>query len=319
MEHKITILDGHALNPGDLSYDVFKQFGTLTTYERTEAEKVIERIADSDIILLNKVCITKDIIKACPNLKYIGVFATGYNVIDLKAAKDAGIIVTNIPSYSTNAVAQQVFAFILQFANQISLHSNDVMNGGWCKSKDFCYTLSPLTELEGKKIGIIGYGNIGSRVAEIAKAFGMKVVTAHNSERAKKDCIDIVGLEGMKSCDYITLHMPLTKENTHIVNKDFIENFCNKKTILINTARGGLIDETAVATALKTGSISGYAADVVETEPMKKDNPLINAPNCFITPHIAWAPLETRQRLLDIAVNNLKAYLDGNPVNSVIN
>ncbi len=316
-QHKITVLDGHALNPGDLSYSVLEEFGSVTVYERTKSEDVIERIGDSDIIFLNKVCITKEIISACHNLKYIGVLATGYNVIDTKAAKEAGLIVTNIPAYSTNAVAQHVFSFILHFTNRVAQHSTDVKNGGWIKAQDFCYWLSPLTELEGKTLGIIGYGNIGSRVAHIAKAFGMKVVTANDSARAKADNVKAVGVLGLSQCDFISLHIPLTTENAHFFNAGIIEQICNKNTILINTARGGLIDEQAVADALKSGNLAGYAADVVESEPMREDSPLLSAPNCVLTPHIAWAPKETRQRCLNIAVDNLRSYINGKAKNVV--
>ena len=316
-QHKITVLDGHALNPGDLSYSVLEEFGSVRVFDRTIPEQVIERIGDSDIVFLNKVNITKEIISQCHNLKYIGVQATGYNVVDVKAAKEADIVVTNIPAYSTNAVAQHVFSFILHFTNRVAEHSADVMAGGWTRASDFCYWLSPLTELDGKTIGIIGYGNIGSRVAKIAKAFGMNVVTANKSERATADGVKAVGILGLSQCDFISLHCPLTAENTHFFNAGIIEQICNKNTILINTARGGLIDEKAVSDALKSGSLGGYAADVVETEPMQADNPLLTAPNCILTPHIAWAQKETRERCLSIAVDNLRSYINGKPKNMV--
>ncbi len=315
---KLTVLDGHGLNPGDISWDSVKSLvDEFCVYDRTPQELVVERIADSDLILLNKVCITRKIIESCSSLKYIGVLATGYNVVDLKACKDHGVVVTNIPAYSTDAVAQHTFAFILSFTNKVAEHNQSVKNGGWISSKDFCYWTSPLTELNGKKIGIVGYGNIGSKVAAIARAFGMTVVTVNESERAKKDGVDSVSLDGLKDCDFISLHCPLTQDNAGMFNSKLINRICSSKTILINTARGGLINEKDVADALKNGALGGYACDVVLDEPMKNDNPLLTAPNCLITPHIAWAPLETRLRLLNVAVNNIKQFLSGSPVNVV--
>lgn len=312
---KITILDGHALNPGDVSYDIFSQFGDLTIYDRTPAELVIPRIGDSEVIFLNKVNITEEVFSACPNLKYIGVMATGYNVIDIDAAKRHNVVVTNIPSYSTDAVAQHVFALILNFTNYVSLHNDSVQANEWVKCPDFCYWKSPLIELNGKTLGIFGYGSIGSKVAEIAKAFGLKVICCTRTQ--KPGMPEQVTFEDLlKNSDFVSLHAPLTDKTKDIINKDSLK-LMKKSAYLINTARGGFVVEKDLADALNNNTIAGYAADVVLSEPMAADSPLLGAKNCIITPHIAWAPLETRQRLLGIAVDNIKAWLSGNPINVV--
>ncbi len=312
---KITILDGNALNPGDLDWTPIKKFGDLTVYPRTQQEEVADRIGDSEAILLNKINITDDILCKCPNLKYIGVQATGYNVINLEACRRHNITVTNVPSYSTAGVAQLTFAFISEFASHTQLHSDSVMAGDWIKSPDFCYWKKPLIELEGKKLGIFGYGNIGSRVASIAKAYGMTVLTCTRTPKPKiENPVDFETL--LKESDFITLHAPLTPETKYIINKESLSKM-KHSAYLINTARGLLVNESDVAKALKSGIIAGYAADVVSEEPMIKTNPLLGAPNCIITPHIAWAATETRQRLLDIVIKNLECFLSGNPQNVV--
>lgn len=312
---KITILDGNALNPGDLDWTPIKKFGDLTVYPRTQQEEVADRIGDSEAILLNKINITDDILCKCPNLNYIGVQATGYNVIDLEACRRHNITVTNVPSYSTAGVAQLTFAFISEFASHTQLHSDSVMAGDWIKSPDFCYWKKPLIELEGKKLGIFGYGNIGSRVASIAKAYGMTVLTYTRTPKPKiENPVDFETL--LKESDFITLHAPLTPETKYIINKESLSKM-KHSAYLINTARGLLVNESDVAKALKSGIIAGYAADVVSEEPMIKTNPLLGAPNCIITPHIAWAATETRQRLLDIVIKNLECFLSGNPQNVV--
>ena len=314
---KLTILDGHAVNPGDCPWDSFKEINgmTVSVFERTPQDKVIERIGDSDIILLNKINLGEEVFSACPNLKYIGVLATGYNVIDLEAAKKHNITVTNIPSYSTDAVAQHVFAFILHFTNLVSLHNDSVQKGDWVKCPDFCYWNDSLTELAGKTLGIFGYGHIGKKVAQIAKAFGMNVICC--TRTPKSDMPPKVSFEELlKTSDFVSLHAPLTPQTKNIINKDSI-SLMKKSAILINTARGGFIVEKDLAEALKQHRIKGYAADVVAEEPMKKDNPLLNCPNCIITPHIAWAPKETRLRLQKIALENLKQWLQGTPQNVV--
>lgn len=312
---KLTILDGHAVNPGDVSWDLFKKYADVTVYEQTPEDLVVERIGDSDAILLNKIVINSEILSKCKNLKYIGVLATGYNVIDIEAVKKASICVTNIPAYSTDAVAQHVFAFILNFTNHVALHNQSVQNGDWIKNPNFCYWNKPLTELNGKTLGILGYGNIGKQVENIAKAFGMKVlVCPHKMIPGKENCVSKEEL--FKNSDIITLHVPLTNETKEIINKDSLK-LIKKGAYLINTARGGVINENDVKEALLNGNLSGYAADVILYEPMKPDCPLLGVENCVLTPHTAWAPLETRQRLLEIAEANLTSWLNGNPQNSI--
>ncbi|MBQ2600856.1 MAG: D-2-hydroxyacid dehydrogenase [Treponema sp.] len=312
---KITILDGNALNPGDLSWEPLKEIGELVFYPRSNPDEVIERIGDSDAVLLNKINITEEILGACPKLKYIGVQATGYNVIDLDACRRHGVTVTNVPSYSTSGVAQLTFAYISEFACGTALHSSSVMSGDWCKSPDFCYWKKPLLELDGKTLGIFGYGSIGSRVAKIGKAYGMKIIACTRTPKEEiENPVDFETL--MSESDFITLHAPLTDSTRGIINARSL-GLMKKSAYLINTARGPLVNESDVRAALENGTISGYACDVVSEEPMKNDNPLLGAPNCLITPHIAWAATETRQRLLDAVVDNLKSYLGGNPKNVV--
>lgn len=325
---KITVLDGHGLNPGDVSWDGIKAFAEqFTVYDRSPQELVVERIGDSEIILLNKVHITKEIVERCPNLRYIGVLATGFNVIDTVACRERGIIVTNIPSYSTNAVAQHVFSFILHFTNQVASHSVSVHNGGWISNPDFCYWLSPLTELNGKTLGIYGFGHIGQKVAEIAHSFGMKIIvhahSAESFEKAKKNLpfdssdIKMVSVEELfKESDFLSLHAPLTPETQSLVNSKTL-SLMKKSAYLINTARGGMICEKELRQALDSGTIAGYATDVLLEEPMNETCSLYKAPNCVITPHLAWAPKETRLRLLDIEIENIKAFLAGKPINVV--
>ena len=323
---KIVILDGNALNPGDLSYDVFKEFGEVTFYPRTPAELTLERIRDADFVFLNKVNLTYEILKECKNLKYIGVFATGYNVIDIEAAKNLGITVTNIPAYSTMAVAQAVFALIMEFTNGVHSHNESVMNGDWIKSPDFCYWTHPLSELYGKTIGLIGFGSIGQRVAKIASSFGMNVIVntrseskidEYNKKVLEDEHVKSVSLDSLlETSDIISLHCPLTKENEKLINSSSLKKK-KKGALLVNTARGALIDEYAVKEALDNGTLSGFAADVLTCEPMAKDCPLFKNPKCVITPHIAWAAKETRERLLSIAVENLRSFLNGKTINRV--
>lgn len=312
---EITILDGHAVNPGDLTWNFLKEFGDLTVYELTPKDKIIERIGNSEVIFLNKVQITEEIFAACPNLKYIGVLATGYNVIDLEAARKHNVVVTNIPAYSTDSVAQHVFALILNFTNLVAEHNNSVQNGDWVSCPHFCYWNAPLMELSGKTLGIFGYGSIGKKVAELGKAFGMKVIC--HTRTQKPDMPTYVSKEELfKQSDFLSLHAPLTPETKNMINKDSL-SLMKKSAYLINTARGGFVVEKDLAECLEAGVIAGYAADVVTEEPMVKDSPLLGAKNCVITPHIAWAPLETRQRLQGIALENFKAWLNGKPTNVV--
>ncbi|MCI7565362.1 MAG: D-2-hydroxyacid dehydrogenase [Treponema sp.] len=312
---KLAILDAHADNPGDLSWDYFKEFADVVLYDRTSSNDVINRIGDADAIFVNKVQITEEILQKAPKLKYIGVCATGYNVIDLDACSKRNIIVTNIPAYSTNAVAQHVFALITNFSNNVSLHNQSVHAGEWIQSPDFVYWKEPLFELAGKTLGIFGYGEIGSKVAEIGKAFGMKIIC--NTRTKKPGMPEFVSFEELlKEADILTLHAPLTDLTKNIINKESL-SLMKKSAYLINTARGGFVVEKDLAECLKAGGIAGYAADVIATEPMLPDCPLLNCPNCVLTPHIAWAPKETRKRLLDIAYENFKAWIDGHPINVV--
>ncbi len=312
---KLTILDGHAVNPGDLPWDCFKELAEVTVYERTPSELVKNRIGGSDAIFLNKITITEDILSACPNLKYIGVLATGYNVIDLEACRRRNITVTNIPAYSTDSVAQHVFAFILNFTNHVALHNQSVQRGDWQKCPDFCYWNAPLSELAGKTLGIFGYGNIGKKVTSLARAFGMNVICC--TRTPKEGMPEAVSFEDLlKRSDFLTLHAPLTEQTKNIINKESL-SLMKKSAYLINTARGGFVVEQDLADCLNSDGIAGYAADVLLNEPMNADCPFLKAKNCVITPHIAWAPKETRKRLQGIAEENLKAWIAGNPINVV--
>jgi glycerate dehydrogenase len=312
---KLTILDGHAVNPGDLPWTFLDGIVDYKVYERTSQEEVIEHIGNSDAIFLNKIQITKDILVACPNLKYIGVLATGYNAIDIKAAREHGVTVTNIPAYSTDSVAQHAFAFILYFTNQVAQHNDSVMSGDWVKCRDFCFWNGSLSELSGKTLGIFGYGNIGRRVSELGKAFGMKVICC--SRTPKEGMPEAVSFEELlKRSDFLTLHAPLTEETKNIINKESL-SLMKPTAYLINTARGGFVVEKDLADFLNEDKIAGYGADVLLQEPMAEDCPLLKAKNCVITPHIAWAPRETRKRLQGIAEENLKAWIAGKPINVV--
>ena len=312
---KVVILDGYALNPGDLSWDVLNKFGTVSYYDRTPTEaEAIQRIGDAEIVLTNKVPITDSLLAACPNIRLVCVLATGYNVVDCKATRARNIPVCNVPSYSTEAVAQFTFALLLELCNQVGLHNQSVHAGEWENCPDFCYWKTPLTELNGKTLGIIGYGRIGRTVAKIATAMGMKVLT---HSRTQHPCDAHVSLdELLANSDVVTLHCPLFPETQGIINADTIAKM-RDGAILINTSRGPLIDEQAVADALACGKLRGAAVDVVSREPIPGDSPLLTAPNCIITPHIAWAPLETRQRLLDCVIDNIQCFLDGHPQNVV--
>lgn len=313
---KITVLDGHALNPGDLSWDAIASLGEFAAFDRTPPELVAGRIGGSEIILLNKIQITAEILDKCPSLRYVGVLATGYNVVDTAACRERGVTVTNIPAYSTDAVAQHVFAFILNWTNRVAEHSADVRSGGWTRSPDFCYWLSPLSELSGKTLGIFGFGNIGRRVARIALAFGMNVVVATHGGKPADGFRTVSVDELFSESDFLTLHAPLTRETANLVNERTL-SLMRPTARIVNTARGGLVDEAAVRAALDGGRLAGYACDVLLSEPADAACPLLSAPNCVVTPHIAWAPLETRARLMEIAVGNLRAFLGGNPRNVV--
>jgi len=316
---KIVILDGNALNPGDLSYDVLKQFGEVTLYPYTATEEeVIARIGSHEIVLVNKVPITEAILERCPNIRLICVQATGYNVVDCEACAKRGIPVTNVPSYGTTAVAQFTLALMLELCHRIGYHDHVVHEGKWCRSSSFCFWDTPQMELAGKTLGIIGFGRIGQAVARLASAFGMKVLTytrtPREAHKALAECVDLDTL--FAQSDFISLHCPQTSENIRMINADAIAKM-KDGAILINTARGGLMDEDAISKALHSGKLGAAALDVVSVEPMLQNNPLLTAPNCIITPHIAWAPKESRQRLLDTVVDNIRAYLAGSPQNVV--
>lgn len=315
---KAVILDGFTENPGDLSWDCIGNLTDLTVYDRTPEDLVIERAKNAEILIVNKVKLTKEIIEQLPHLKFVGTLATGYNQIDGEALKKRNIPLSNIPSYSTNAVAQMVFAYILESVNRVSEYTDSVKNGDWAKCKDFCYWNKPLFELDGKTLGIIGFGKIGRRVSEIANAFGMKtLVYTPSGKKDNTPHVEFADMETvLKNSDFITVHCPLTDKTAGLINKEFIEKLKDGACV-INTARGGVANEEDVADALKTGKLSCYCADVLSTEPPAKDNPLLTAPNCFITPHIAWAAYETRLRLLGILEGNVKAFLNGKPTNVV--
>ncbi len=315
---KIVVLDGYGLNPGDLSWDAVSQLGELTVYDRTSSEEIIARSAGAEAILTNKTVITAEIMEALPDLKYIGVLATGYNVVNVGAAREKGIVVTNIPAYSTPSVAQMVFAHILNIAQQVQHHSEEVRKGRWTNNADFCFWDTPLIELREKKIGLVGLGHTGYNTARIAIGFGMQV-TAYTSKSSlqlppeiKKRTLD----ELFSECDIVSLHCPLTDETKELVNAERLR-LMKPTAILINTGRGPLVNEQDLADALNAGKLYAAGLDVLSSEPPKADNPLLTARNCYITPHIAWASLEARTRLMDILVENIKAFQAGKPVNNV--
>jgi glycerate dehydrogenase len=315
---KIVILDGYGLNPGDLSWSQLETLGDVVVYPRTAPEDVEERSKDAEIILTNKVVLSDVTISKLKKLKYIGVLATGYNIVDVKAASSKGIIVTNIPSYSTDSVAQMTFAHILNITNRIGHYAEENRKGRWSSNPDFCYWDNDLMELSGKTIGIVGLGNIGLRVARIARDFGMDVFAYTSKNKADlPDGIQKTTLEGLYGIsDILTLHCPLTAGTKEFINKNTISKM-KHGAILINTGRGQLVNEQDVANALKSGQLGGYGADVLCKEPPSIENPLLKAPNAFITPHIAWATKDARLRLMSIAVNNLKCFIANKPVNIV--
>lgn len=316
---KIVVLDSYALNPGDLSWDWLTALGECEIYDRTPAEKIFERCDGADIILTNKTPLNRDMLKKLHNLKYIALLSTGYNIVDCEYAKKLGIPVSNIPAYSTNAVAQLTFSLILEITNRVGLHSQSVKDGEWSACPDFCYWKTPLTELCGKTLGIVGFGQIGQAVADIAEAFKMNViaVSGHETDQSNRKNFRWVDTDTLISTsDIISLHCPLTEKTTGLVNEEFL-NKCKDGAIIINTSRGPVVDDKALANALNSGKISGAGLDVLTAEPPSAENPLLNAKNCFITPHIAWAAFETRERLMNILHENVLAYLNGTPQNVV--
>lgn len=314
---KIVILDAYAANPGDLSWDEFAALGELTVYDRTAQEDAAARIGDAEVVFINKVRLTDDIFAACPNLKLVSILATGYNIVDLAAAKRRGITVCNVPGYSTRAVVQMTFALLLEICQQVGLHSGAVHSGRWQTCPDFCFWDRPLIELDGKTMGIVGYGAIGSAVGTVAQALGMKLLVTARHEKPVPEGARFVSLpELLAQSDVVSLHCPQTAENARMIDAGALAQM-KDGAILLNTARGGLLDEQAVADALRSGKLLAAGMDVVSAEPIHADNPLLTAPNCFLTPHIAWAPLETRRRLQAISAENLRAFLAGKPQNVV--
>ena len=315
---KIVVLDGYAMNPGDLSWEGLRQLGECQVYDRTKPADIFNRIKDAAVVITNKAVIDEQMIDRLPDLRYIGVTATGYNVVDVQAASRKGMLVTNIPAYSSDSVAQLVFSHILNIVNRVEMHASSVRSGEWTQSPDFAYWKSPQTELTGKTLGIVGFGRIGRKVAQIGGAFGMKVIFHNRSlvtdapEGMRQSMLEEVFAES----DVVSINCPLSVENSGFVNQQLLRKM-KQSAILINTGRGGLVNETDLATALNDGIIAAAGLDVLSTEPPKRDNPLLSVKNCFITPHIAWATLEARQRLMDITVENLQCFILGKAQNVV--
>ncbi|MEW4925540.1 D-2-hydroxyacid dehydrogenase [Algibacter sp. 2305UL17-15] len=318
---KIVVLDGYTLNPGDLDWKGIERFGDVTVYDRTQynTKDILKNIGDAEVIFTNKTPLNSDVINKAPNIKYIGVLATGYNVVDVESAKNSNIIVTNIPDYSSKAVSQFTMGLLLELCHHIGHHNKAVQNGDWIKSKDFSFWNYPLIELSGKTIGIIGFGKIGRATAKLAQAFGLhiKVYNRTTYKALESESLTFVSLdELLKTSDIISLHCPLSKDTEGIINASTLSQM-KDGAMLINTSRGPLIIEDDLKTALNNGKLSGAAVDVISEEPMNESNPLLNAKNCIITPHIAWATKEARTRLMQTAANNLGAFLDGKPINVV--
>jgi glycerate dehydrogenase len=316
---RIIVLDGYTLNPGDLSWAELHQLGNVTVYDRTAPEDIVERIVEADIVLTNKTPISVDTIRKLDKLAYIGVLATGYNIVDTAATRERGILVTNVPTYGTPSVAQHVFALLLELCNRVQVHNDAVHAGDWVSSPDFCFVRHPLMELAGKTLGLIGVGRIGQQTARIALAFGMNVI-AVGSGKKQPDPLDGVQWVNMSTlfteADVISLHCPLTPQTDRLIRREWLQ-YMKRTALLINTSRGGLIQEADLADALNEGLIAGAALDVLAVEPPKADNPLLQARNCIITPHIAWATKEARARLIDTAVDNVRSFLNGNVRNDV--
>jgi glycerate dehydrogenase len=316
---KFVVLDGYTLNPGDLSWDELNTLGEVVLYDRTPSDKILERSAGAEVLLTNKTPLTESTINSLPDLRYIGVLATGYNIVDISAAKRRNIIVTNVPAYSTMSVAQLVFALILELCQHVQKQSDSVMDGKWAQSPDFSYSDFPLMELSGKTFGIIGFGTIGKKVADIASVFGMNIIASsrNRSDQSERKNFRWAELsEVLEQSDVVSIHCPLTPETKGLINSESL-NRMKRSAFLINTSRGPVVEEQDLADALNNGIIAGAGIDVLSSEPPAKDNPLFNAKNCLITPHIAWATKEARVRLMDVAVSNVAAFIQGNPVNVV--
>ncbi|MBO4811635.1 MAG: D-2-hydroxyacid dehydrogenase [Prevotella sp.] len=315
---RIVVLDGYAANPGDISWEGMQALGELTVYDRTAPAQLLERAQDADILLTNKVIINEAAMAQLPRLRYIGVLATGYNVVDVAAARQRGIVVTNIPAYSTDSVAQLTFAHILNITHSVDHYARQNRKGAWTASADFVYWDTPLIELSGKTMGIVGLGNIGMKVATIAHCFGMRVCAFTSKDAARlPEFIGKADLpELLSTSDVLSLHCPLTPQTQHLINVDSLAQM-KPTAILVNTGRGPLVDEQAVADALKAKRLRAYCADVLSVEPAQADNPLLQCENAYLTPHIAWATYEARQRLMQIAIDNVKAFINGKPINVV--
>lgn len=315
---KIVVLDGFAENPGDLSWEGLEKLGELTVYDRTAAEDIVSRIGDAEVVFTNKTPLTEATFAACPNIRLVSVLATGYNIVDCAAARKRGIPVCNVPGYSTAAVAQFTFSLLLELCHHVGHHSEAVHAGRWTSNADFCFWDYPLVELAGKTLGIIGFGSIGKAVGRIAKAMGMRVLaTGSRPTEEGRRIAEYVELDTvLTQSDVISLHCPLFPETTGIINKASIAKM-KDGAMLINTSRGGVLVEADVAEALNTGKLAGAAMDVVSVEPISAENPLLTAKNCILTPHIAWAPKEARQRIMDMSVENVEAFLKGDPVHVV--
>jgi len=313
---KIVILDGYTANPGDLSWDEFEKLGILQVFERTAPEEVLQRCEGASMVLTNKVVLNRETLLQLPLLKYIGVLATGYNVVDVKTATENGIIVTNIPGYSTDSVVQHTFALILSLASRVTELHESVQQGGWVNSPDFAYWNQSLTELSGLRLGIVGLGSIGIAVSKVANALGMEVVAYTRTPKNVEGVKSVSFEELIETSDVVTLHCPLTEQTHHLINSQTLLRM-KPSAMLINTGRGPLVDEDALATALNNGQIAGVGLDVLSSEPPLPENPLLRAKNCIITPHVAWASTAARKRLIAIATQNLEAYLNGNPKNQV--
>ena len=312
---KAVVLDGFTLTAGDLSWIDLQKLCDVVIYDSTDADKVIERAKDAEIILTNKVVLKAPQFDALPKCKYIGVLATGYNVIDVEEAKKRGIVVTNIPSYSSDSVSQLVFAFILNFATHVQEHNEEVHNGKWCNSRHFCYHSFPLQEIKGKNLGVAGLGDIGSKVAKIGEAFGMKVIFYNRSKKNLEGFKQVDKETLLATSDFLSLCLPLNEDTLNFIDEDSLKKV-KKGVFIINTGRGQLVDENAITSALKNGKVAGYATDVLSKEPVEKNNPLLTS-NAVITPHIAWQTYDARKRLMDVACANVKAFIEGRIINQV--
>ncbi len=314
---KIVVLDGYTLNPGDLTWDALRALGEVALFDRTPPEQVAARSADAEIIVTNKALLPREVIAALPKLRFIAVTATGFNIVDAAAAKERGVPVSNVPLYGTRAVAQFTIALLLELCHHVGAHADSVRAGDWVESADWCYARYPLLELDGLTFGIVGWGRIGQATAAIARAMGMKIIVARRSPKPPADGVEFVPLEDVfRRADVVSLHCPLTPETKHLVNAERLA-LMKPTAFLLNTSRGPLLDEAAVATALNTGRLAAAGLDVLSTEPPKADNPLLTARNCLITPHQAWAAKAARARLMDTTVANVRAFLAGRPENVV--